>query len=284
MLVEIAIGDAFGAGYEFQPDRPVNLVGYRQHPKHLLLRPGMYTDDGQMSLAVAEVLLETNDPSMLDFANAFIGCYHRDKRDGYARGFQDFLENTRSGLEFIHKIRPYSDRSGAAMRAVPIGVLPDPEQVKNVARLQAVLTHNSDGGIHAAMAVALASHYLYYNKGHPTAIGEFITQHLRVTLWTKRYEEVYSRKPGNNGMECALAAIHCVQRNDTISDAILSAVQMGGDTDTVAAIVGGLGSIDRHMPKNLPQKLFDDLEDGAYGKTYLRQIDEKLLAKYPRQV
>lgn len=282
MLLELAVGDAFGCGYEFTADRPVNAVSYRQHPKHLLLRPGMYSDDTQMSLAVAEVLLETDDPSYLDFANSFIACFVRDRRDGYARRFQDLLERTKSGLEFLHVIRPYSDRSGAAMRAVPIGALPNLEQVKNVCRLQAVLTHNSDGGIHSSLAVALASHYFYYSLGHPGQVGDFVAENVGISMWGKRYTEVHTRSPGNNGIECAHAAIDVIRSSESFSDAILQAVQLGGDTDTVAAIVGGIASLDRHMVYDLPRTLLDNLEDGAYGRTYLMEIDRRLLSKYPR--
>ena len=281
MLVEIAIGDAFGAGYEFQKTLADKLE-YVQHPKHLLLRPGMYTDDTQMSLGVAEVLAETDDPSMLDFANSWVSAFHRDKRDGYARGFQAFLEATLTGVDFLHKIRPYSERSGAAMRSVPLGVLPTPEKVINVARLQAAITHNTDGGIHSSMTVALASHYLYYKLGHPKELGSFIAKHLHIGMWARRYSEYHDGSPGNNGIQCAHAAIDTYLNNYTMADMVLSAVQMQGDTDTVAAIVGGLAAIDHTISHELPQKLYDDLEDGAYGRTYLAGIDEKLSAKYPR--
>ncbi len=281
MLVEIILGDAFGCGYEFTDKVPQSLE-YVQHPKHLLLRPGMYTDDGQMSIANAEVLLETDDPSYFDFANAWVRCFQRDPRDGYARKFQDFLEQTNSGVEFIQKIRPFSDRSGAAMRAVPFGLLPDIEKVKNLSRMQAVLTHNSDGGIHSAMAVALAAHYLYYNLGHPRTVGHWVGQQVGISIWSKRYNEVHTRKPGNNGIECAHAAIHIIQTTNSFSHALMEAVSMGGDTDTVAAIVGGLVSCASHVAYDIPQRLRDELEDGSYGKTYCDELDRKLSEKFPR--
>jgi ADP-ribosylglycohydrolase len=60
MLVEIAIGDAYGAAFEYAAptaDRPNDLSGYFQHPRHGIA-PGCHTDDTQISLAVAEALLE----------------------------------------------------------------------------------------------------------------------------------------------------------------------------------------------------------------------------------
>lgn len=60
MLIELAIGDACGVGFEYAeprtPDRPNDRSRYVRHPRHRL-RPGSYTDDTQMSLAVAEAVI-----------------------------------------------------------------------------------------------------------------------------------------------------------------------------------------------------------------------------------
>jgi ADP-ribosylglycohydrolase len=53
MLVEIAIGDAYGAAFECAkatPSRPNDLSRYWRHPRHGIA-PGAYTDDTHMSLA-----------------------------------------------------------------------------------------------------------------------------------------------------------------------------------------------------------------------------------------
>ncbi|QBD80454.1 ADP-ribosylglycohydrolase family protein [Ktedonosporobacter rubrisoli] len=51
MLLELAIGDAYGAGFEYvDPEmirRQNNLSHYVKHPRHAI-RPGCYTDDTQM--------------------------------------------------------------------------------------------------------------------------------------------------------------------------------------------------------------------------------------------
>src|SRR5689334_9471671 len=100
MLLEIAIGDAYGAGFEYNnyvlPEAN-NLQGYIQHPRHKGIRPGMYTDDTQMSLAIAEAILAGDPWTPLNIARKFVTCFHRDWRDAYARGFQKFLEKTKTG-------------------------------------------------------------------------------------------------------------------------------------------------------------------------------------------
>jgi ADP-ribosyl-[dinitrogen reductase] hydrolase len=55
MLVEMAIGDAYGAAFEFfspsKIDSSNDLQGYYQHPTHLSIKPGQYTDDTRPALS-----------------------------------------------------------------------------------------------------------------------------------------------------------------------------------------------------------------------------------------
>ncbi|NVJ10776.1 ADP-ribosylglycohydrolase family protein [Myxococcus sp. AM001] len=132
MLLELAVGDAYGAGFEYVSAERVlrdnDLSRYVEHPRPLLA-PGSYTDDTQMSLAVAEAMLsgEPWTPQLL--ARYFVATFRRDPRKGYSRRFQVLLEQVETGEEFLDRINPSSDRSGAAMRAPPLGVLPSSGQV-----------------------------------------------------------------------------------------------------------------------------------------------------------
>ena len=85
MLIELAIGDAYGAGFEFVDQQTIqlynNLKGYIKHPHHDI-GPGCYTDDTQMSLAVAEAIVSRKlwTPELL--ATKFVAAFHRDRRLG----------------------------------------------------------------------------------------------------------------------------------------------------------------------------------------------------------
>lgn len=62
MLVELAVGDACGAGFEYVWNRKFvsahnDLSAYVRHPWHKQ-KPGTYTDDTQMSIAIAELVVE----------------------------------------------------------------------------------------------------------------------------------------------------------------------------------------------------------------------------------
>ena len=109
VLLRIAQGDAFAAAVEYvkRKEHPElyeavrRFDSYQQHPTHKKLRPGMYTDDTQMSIAVAELLITgeggTNHPALSElFATYFYEAFRRDPRDGYSRGFQKILEGATS--------------------------------------------------------------------------------------------------------------------------------------------------------------------------------------------
>ncbi|HEY4387530.1 MAG TPA: ADP-ribosylglycohydrolase family protein, partial [Ktedonobacteraceae bacterium] len=190
MLLELAIGDAYGAGFEYADIAMVraqnDLSQYVKHPRHNL-QPGCYTDDTQMSLAIAEAIVsrEPWEPAML--ARKFIEAFKRDPRRGYATGFYHFLRNVRDENQFLSEINPISDKSGAAMRAAPIGVYSSLSQIIERSTIQATLTHNTPDGIAAAVAVSLMTHYFLYNLGPKKELGIFLEKHVLghwATPWT----------------------------------------------------------------------------------------------------
>src|SRR6266568_2298615 len=98
MLLELAIGDAYGAGFEYADrayiTRYNDLSRYVKHPRHNI-QPGCYTDDTQMSLAIAEVMVEKRPWTPPILADAFVTAFKRDPHEGYASGFYRFLQHCR---------------------------------------------------------------------------------------------------------------------------------------------------------------------------------------------
>lgn len=115
MLLELAVGDAYGAGFEYaDPDfiaRHNDLCAYQKHPHHAIL-PGAYTDDTQMSIAVAEAIADDLPWTPETLAGKFVEAFKRDPRVGYASRFYDFLRRVETGAQFLAEMVPASDRSG----------------------------------------------------------------------------------------------------------------------------------------------------------------------------
>ena len=275
MLLELAIGDAYGAGFEFAPAEFVaahnTLSGYVQHPRHTL-KPGSYTDDTQMSLAIAETLV-AGDPWTPEVrGDRFVKTFKRDPRKGYARRFYEFLLSVDTGEEFLDKMHGTSDKSGSAMRAAPVGVLPTVEGAIAAATLQAKLTHNSPDGISAAIAAALMSHYFLYRLGTKAELGLFLERHVP-GRWSVPWEGPVSTL----GWECVQAAVTAIVRHDRLSQILQECVAFTGDVDTVAAIAMAAASCSPEVAQDLPSHLFEGLENGSYGRDSIMALDLKLL-------
>ncbi|MBD2128696.1 ADP-ribosylglycohydrolase family protein [Microcoleus sp. ZQ-A2] len=277
MLLELAIGDAYGAGFEYADSELVqrynDLSRYIQHPRHQI-KPGCYTDDTQMSLAIAETLVagEPWTPEVL--AHRFVTTFKRDPREGYAGKFYRFLLQVQDGQQFLENIIWTSDKSGAAMRAAPIGVLPTIEQVIEATSIQAAITHNTPDGINAAIAAALMSHYFIYQLGEKKELGQFLETHVSGE-WSKPWQgEVRSK-----GWMSVRAATTAVIRNDSLSELLKDCIAFTGDVDTVGAIALAAAACSEEITQDLPDHLIDGLENGTYGRDYIIQLDKQLMAR-----
>jgi ADP-ribosylglycohydrolase len=276
MLVELAVGDAYGAGFEYADRKGTSdpqQARYVQHPRHRGTRPGMYTDDTQMSIAVAELLVEGRTWSPFNIAGKFVEAFHRDPREGYANNFYHFLRQTTTAEDFLANIRPHSDKSGAAMRAGPIGVLNTIGTVLDYSRTQAAVTHNTPDGIHAAQAAALMTHYCLYDLGPKRRLGQFIEE-MVPGQWSAPWFGTVKSK----GWMSVRAAITAVQRNDSLAALLQDCIAFTGDVDTVATIALAAASCSAEYQHDLPERLLADLENGPYGRDYLADLDRRLLA------
>ena len=114
MLKEIAIADAYGAGFEFSSPEKIlnlnNLSGFSAHDLYGM--NGKYTDDTQMSIAVAELLVSQTEWTSETIASKFVECFKRDPRKGYSKGFYALLNEVESGVELIKKLKNDSNRNG----------------------------------------------------------------------------------------------------------------------------------------------------------------------------
>ncbi len=278
MLLEIAVGDAYGAGFEFSSREKIRAHNdLRQFVMHDLGIPaGHYTDDTQMSIAVAEVLLEDGEWTSQTFADTFVRCYKRDPRPGYAKGLEGLLNECGDGATLLRTIRPQSRRNGAAMRSVPIGLLPDIDQVKLVSRAHATITHDTDEGILSAHVVALMAHVLLYKRAKIDELGTWIERLTGFVLTNDWQQEV----------ECdAIQTIHAVHtvlvRHRRMSEVLVHAVELGGDTDSVAAIAMGLAAISPEYTRDVPAHLLETLESGSFGRQFLEALDARLRDRFP---
>jgi ADP-ribosyl-[dinitrogen reductase] hydrolase len=277
MLLEIAIGDAYGAGFEFAPrakiERHNDGANYVAH--ELGIPAGRYTDDTQMSIAIAELLLHDAPLDAPACADAFVHAYRRDPRAGYSRGFGQLLSEVADGAELLRRIHPGSVRNGAAMRSVPLGLIADRALMRRVALEQASVTHDSPEGRLSSEVVALMAHALLHHGLRIEALAAMVAAETGFELRGDWNAEVAVD---------ALQTLHAVHTalvaHRSKRELLRACVAFGGDTDSVAAIALGLASMSGEFTDDLPASLFDGLENGPYGRHWLGALDARLAARF----
>lgn len=279
MMEKLAIGDAYGVPYEYvkrsEWSRPNNALGYAKHPRHFLSNPagrGMYSDDTQMSIAIAELVIEGIEWTPLNIANKFVEVFKRDQRDGYARGFQAFLESISSGEEFLAQIKPDSKKSGGAMRAAPCGLFKTKDEVISKATIQCKLTHDTPQGIEAARAAALMVFYCRTNIGPKKDLRDYLIDTLMSGFWVKPHRG----DVGSLGLTSVNAALTSLEKHNSLKKILIDCVEWTGDVDTVATIAMAAGSVCKEVVSDIPDVLLLNLEGGQFGREYLKSLDEKL--------
>jgi len=297
MLVELAVGDAYGACFEGM-DTEIILKEHNNLEYHNLLpalvKSGCYTDDTQMTLAIAEAVLEDGPWTKEALADRFVKCFHRDERRGYTSAFLIFLMNSQTGKELLSRIDGRSTKSGAAMRAGPIGLYKNLKEVIEKSKIQAEVTHDSILGRASALCAAAMVHYFVYDLGPKAELCDWLKKeffgdmlHNPKSFRVPDSQEIRScwrpdqdRPVRCDGWECVEAALYAIETQNTLGDVLKTAVGYGGDTDTVATIAMAAASWSKEIKQNLPAHLMRNLEQGRYGLPYLAELDYKLRQKF----
>lgn len=273
MLVEIAIADAYGSGFEFSSSDKVqkynNLENYMPHDLYHM--SAKYTDDAQMSIAIAELLISGAEWSNINIASQFVQCFKRDPRRGYSKGFYELLSDVKDGAELLARLKNTSDRNGSAMRSVPLGVLKNKQELLYKATTQAMITHNTKVGIDASCAVALAAHFGLHHQGQLVELQAFLASES-LSGWDYQWHGEVSV----NAFDTVSAAFTALISCRSLDELLFQCINFGGDTDSVASIAVGLATCFREYDKSLAPQLVERLDEPVYGIRYLRELDQKL--------
>jgi len=275
MMIEIAIGDAYGAPFEFKKNKFIKNNNNLEY----ISCPAKYTDDTQMSIAIVEHILDGSAINQNTIAKYFVEVYKRDRRQSsYASNFGKLLNSVRSGKALLDRLQPYSERNGCVMRSVPIGILSTVSEVMHYSIVQSSITHANFKSIRASLIVALSSHYFYYRIGSKDKLNNWL---IKIDP-SFSLGEFKPRRVKCDAVDTALAVMYLLMTYDSASKILYGAIDMGGDTDSVAAVAVGLCSICDEINMDLPQCLYDNLESEVYGIDYLMRKDSFIKDFYRR--
>lgn len=219
-MIGAIAGDIIGSSYEFMPIKTMDF--------ELFGSGSNFTDDTVLTVAIADCILNRKD-----YAATLKEYGRRYPNSGFGVLFGRWLSSEDS--------KPYNSYgNGSAMRVSPVGfALNSIEEVLKESKHSAEITHNHPEGIKGAQATAAAV-FLARNGSTKKEIKAFIESNfnydLSVSIETLRPSYVFNETCQKTVPEAIIAFLDSID----YEDAVRKAVSLGGDSDTLACITGGI--------------------------------------------
>ena len=280
-MIGAIIGDMVGSVYEFDNIKTTEF--------ELITPDNNYTDDSVMTFAVADWLLNDKNHTSEVLTDTFVWFAHNYPcpLGGYGGGFLHWLtypetecvnvvREDGSVRHVIKEIRkPYNSwGNGSAMRVSGcIYAAKTLEEVKLLSRLVTEVTHNHEEGIKGAEATAVAG-WMALHGSSKDEIRDCIARDyyaLDFTLDSIRDTYRFNESCQNTVPQ----AIEAFLESESFEDAIRCAISIGGDSDTLGAITGGIAEAYWGVPDALRGKAITYLDERLLG------ILERFEAKWP---
>jgi ADP-ribosyl-[dinitrogen reductase] hydrolase len=252
-LLGLAVGDAIGTTLEFRSRDTYPPLSDMVGGGPFQLKPGEWTDDTAMALALAESLARCGGLDEFDVMRRF--CAWRDEGRYSCTGTCFDIGVTtsaaldrwqRSGNPVAGSADPGTAGNGSLMRLAPVAIRywDDLETLRDVAARQSRTTHAAPEAVDACIAYAEI-------LAHAIAGRPFDTLHVsEAPGLAPRIDEIVSgawRGKSRNEIQSSgyvahslEAALWSVARSGSFEEAVLTAANLGDDADTTAAIAGQL--------------------------------------------
>ena len=285
----LAIGDAVGVPYEFSIRERIvppctDMVGFGTYGKPA----GTWSDDTSMTLATMDGLCETRGNDYAAIMKKFVlwlyhGKYSVDGTFDVGRTCLQAIDNFNKGISPVEcgGKGEFDNGNGSLMRILPaclFSLAKDGGGNKNFIDDISSLTH---GHIIGKTACRIYTYIIkaILQKTDKQAIfplKENYDQTVFARLATKEFYSVPVNEIKSSGyvVDTLEAAIWCFYNTLSYKNCVLKAVNLGGDTDTIAAIAGGLAGL-YYGKENIPEKWIETLR----GKEL---IDRTVNAFYKR--
>lgn len=250
-MIGAIIGDIVGSRFEWD--------NHRSKDFEFLTYKCFFTDDSVMSLAICEALMICKH-DFSDLSDQAIKSMQVIGRPYPSSGYGGMF------YKWIYSDSPepyYSFGNGAAMRVSACGyVAASIEEAKLLSHKVTAVTHNHPEGIKGAEAIAVAV-FLARSGKNILEIRDYIDKHYYPMNFTlDGIRETYQFN--ETCQETVPQALVAFFESFNFEDAIRNAVSIGGDSDTLAAITGGVAEAYYGVPTHIRK----------YALTFL---DERLL-------
>lgn len=237
-MIGAIIGDIVGSRFEFN--------NHRDKDFELFTDECSVTDDSIMTIFVAKALLECNG-DYSDLSNKTIksmqGIGRLYPNCGYGGYFNNWI--------FSENPKPYNSYgNGAAMRISPVGfVTKNIAKAKELSRNVTEISHSHPEGIKGAESVAVAIVLARQGKSIEE-IKEHINKHYyKIDFILDEIRDTYTFNATCQGS--VPQAFEAFFESTDFEDAIRNAISIGGDSDTLAAITGGIAEAYYGVPMKI---------------------------------
>nr|VFJ73959.1 MAG: ADP-ribosylglycohydrolase [Candidatus Kentron sp. FW] len=247
MLGAIA-GDIIGSIYEYEWNNIKTKEFQLFSPK------SFFTDDTVLTVALADAIVHGND-----YGKVMKEYYRRYPDVGYGGLFHRWATLEGSG--------PYNSwGNGSAMRTSPVGHAFDTlDEVLSKAEYFASFTHNHPEGIKGAQATSAAI-FLAGNRASKAEIKSFIVERFGYDL-SKSPDEIRPHYRFDESCQGTVPpALMAFLQSSDYEDAIRNAISLGGDSDTLACITGGIAeAFYGGVPEDIREKAMGILDERLRG-------------------
>ncbi len=249
------VGDIVGSIYEFDNHRSKEFPLFGKKCK--------FTDDTVLTIAVADSLM--NNGNYAEYIKSYARQY---PWAGYGGMFTRWIRSD--------DMEPYNSwGNGSAMRVSAVGfAFDDLQSVVSEAKCSAEVTHNHPEGIKGAQATAVAIYMARKGQSKEqikAAIAKSFSYDLDRTL--DEIRPVYQFN--ESCQETVPEAIIAFLESTDFEDAIRNAISLGGDSDTLACITGGIAeAFYGGVPQDIAKKALSYLPEN------LREVVKEFRTRY----
>lgn len=245
------VGEVLGSKYELEKDKQkVKALAGKPHLKTSVCMT--YTDDTVLSLAIAKWLVDDPTHDKQALVDLFKRLARRYTPYSFGKNFRAWARSDSR--------KPYgANTNGSAMRVAPVAWYAQTiDECLALAKTTAEVTHNSDEGIRGAQAIASA---IFLNRtGHSKSdIKSYIEQAFGYDL-NRSTNEIRPSYAFETACDKSVPeSIICFLESESFEDAVIRAISLGGDTDTMGCMAGNIAAASMDVPTELVTFAYEKL-------------------------
>ena len=242
------VGDIVGSRFEWNNIKTKDFKFYHERC--------FATDDSIMSIAIAKAIVESRGDikELGKLAVKYMQKIGRPyPRCGFGGSFYGWI--------YSDDPKPYGSLgNGAAMRVSACGFAARSlSEAKELSRAVTEVTHNHPEGIMGAEATAVAIYLAREGKSIPEIREHIEKNYYRLDFTLDGIRDTY--KFNEICRDTVPQAIEAFLESTSFEDAIRNAISIGGDSDTLAAITGGIAEAYYGIPKELREGAMQYLDE-----------------------